>query len=84
MYLSQPFAEQGSKVVEFLKTKLAGAQDDLTIRDVIRVFVEMSRRGTYDVAKDPSLMRLLTERAAGIKDAEWRRVTDQMLRDIRR
>lgn len=84
MYLSQPFADQGPRIVEFLRMKLIQAEGDLTIRDIIRVFVEMSRQGTYDVAQDPSLMTLMTESAARIKDVERRRFTYRILSEVRR
>jgi hypothetical protein len=76
-YLAEPFARGGTDVVPFLKDKLAQAQDDLTIRDIILVFTEMSRQKAYRVAEDGDLIRLMTEAVARMKNADWRRITDQ-------
>jgi hypothetical protein len=70
-YLAEPFARGGKSVADFLRSKLAQANDDLTVRDIVRVFEEMSRSGTYDVANDRELMQLISARAEAMKDAEW-------------
>src|SRR5262249_4465727 len=44
-YLAEPFARGGKSVADFLRAKLAQANDDLTVRDIVRVFEEMSRTG---------------------------------------
>lgn len=82
MHLTQALARQGPAAVALLKDRLRGAQDDRTIRDVIAVFVEMNREGTYDVARDGDLVRLMTERAQSIKDPDWRRITEKMLQEV--
>lgn len=56
----------------FLKEKLAQAQDDLTIRDIIRVFSEMSRQRSYDVSKDVDLIRHMRAAAARMKNHDWK------------
>src|SRR5712691_5041715 len=50
LYLVEPFARDGPNVVIFLRDKLSRASDDLTIRDIVRLFKEMQRQNTYDVA----------------------------------
>jgi hypothetical protein len=82
MHLTQVFASRGQAAVALLKTKLLGAQDDRTIRDVIAVFVEMNRQGTYAVARDSDLVRLMAESVQRIKDPDWRRITERMLREV--
>ena len=82
-YLAGPFAMEGEKVVSFLTEKLQSADDDQTVRDIILVFAEMSRRKTYEVGANKDLMGILTNRVAQMKDPEWRRVVEgQMMTDI--
>src|SRR5262245_31771868 len=57
--LAGPFAKEGQAVVGFLKAKLAAARGDLTIRDILLVFEEMSKLKTYDVAADSDLMKVI-------------------------
>jgi hypothetical protein len=83
MYLGELFAREGEKIIGFLKVKLRETDDDATIRDLVRLFSEMSRLGTYDVAKDDELMRLISVRLAGMKDPGWREVTEQMVNRIK-
>lgn len=83
-YLAELFAKEGDKVVDFLKGKLVVAKDDLTIRDLVLVFAEMTRLRTYDVAKDERLMHLISERLEGMKDPEWRRITEEMAARIKK
>jgi hypothetical protein len=83
MYLAELFAKEGAKVVGFLKTKLLSADDDLTVRDLIFVFTEMSRLKTYNVATDDELMHLISERLEGMKDPEWKRTTEQMVAEMK-
>ncbi|HTZ38598.1 MAG TPA: hypothetical protein VMB77_00455 [Syntrophales bacterium] len=84
MYLAELFAREGGRVVEFLRIKLLEANEDLTIRDLVLVFVEMSRLKTYDVASDDELMRLMTDRVEGMKDPDWKRIAEGRLIDIRK
>lgn len=83
IHLATPFAKEGEAVVGFLKAKLAAARGDLTIRDILLVFAEMSRRGTYNVAGDDDLMRVITEAVGKVKDMDWRRTCEQSVREIR-
>lgn len=72
IYLAEPFARKGRVAVPLLKAKLELADDDLTIRDIILVFSEMSRLGSYSVSKDADLMKLIRKKADGMHDPEWR------------
>lgn len=84
MYLAEIFAREGNKVVGFLKTKLLEANDDLTIRDLVLVFSEMSRLKTYDVANDNELMHLISDRVGGMKDPGWKQTTREMVAEIKK
>lgn len=83
-YLAEPFARGGKSVADFLRSKLAKTNDDLTVRDIVRVFVEMKSNRTYDVANDRDLMQLISARAETMKDAEWKRVVAGMVDEIKR
>ena len=83
MYLMIPFAMGGKRVVDFLQGKLAQATDDLTMRDIVLVLNEVHRQKTYNVAGDRDLMQLITDSVARIKDDNWRRMTEQMVREIK-
>lgn len=82
IYLAGPFAQGGSATAAFLKTKLAHAKDDLTVRDIILVLTEMSRRNTYDVAGDKDLVRLMTASVENMRDKDWKRMTQENLSEI--
>ena len=81
--LRTPFAKEGARVVGLLKAKLANADGDLTIRDILGVFEEMSSRKTYDVAGDKDLMRVISAAVGRVKDRDWKMVCDQSLAEIR-
>ena len=83
IHLATPFAKEGVAVVGFLQAKLAAAHGDLTIRDILLVFTEMSRRKTYNVASDGDLMKVITEAVGRVKDADWKKTCEQSLSEIR-
>jgi len=72
IYLAEPFAKQGSAIVPFLKVKLAQANDDLTIRDIVLVFAEMGRQHSYNVSKDVDLVKVITGKVGGMHDPDWK------------
>jgi len=82
-YLAEPFARKGGGTVEFLKDKLSRASDDGTVRDVVLVFKEMSRQRTSNVAGDSELMKVIDDRVAAMKDADWKRLVEQQVKEIR-
>jgi len=82
IHLAQPFAKDGKAAVEFLQSKLEGANDDSTIRDIVMVFTEMQRQGTYDVAKDPALMQTIRASTSRVKDSGWRQFVTQRVGEI--
>ena len=82
--LADAFAEEGAKVVGFLKTRLLEAEgDDSTVRDIVYVFSEMQRLKTYDVIGDDDLMRIMVERVRMIKSDGWREISERRLSRIR-
>ncbi|MGC1547038.1 MAG: hypothetical protein WA777_00765 [Rhodanobacter sp.] len=74
IYLAEPFARRGANAVPFLKAKLAQASDDLTIRDIVLVFVEMKRLNTYSISNDAFLAALVKRKVDDMRDANWRAV----------
>jgi hypothetical protein len=83
IHLATPFAKEGQSVVGFLKAKLTAATGDLTIRDILLVFSEMSRRKSYNVAGDTDLMKVITEAVDRVKDPFWKKTSEQSLEEIR-
>jgi len=82
IHLATPFAKEGEAVVGFLKAKLAAASGDLTIREILLVFSEMSRRKTYHVAGDADLMKVITEAVGRVKDPYWKKTAEKSLSEI--
>jgi hypothetical protein len=68
IHLVTAFAKEGESVVGFLKAKLA-ASGDLTIRDILLAFSEMSRRKTYNATGDADLMKVTIETVGRVKDS---------------
>lgn len=84
IHLAEPFARGGEKVANYLKIRLLETTNDLTVRDIILVFAEMSRQKTYDVAGDSNLMEILLEKVSSMKDPDWRQMSDNNLNQIRK
>jgi len=82
MELAGTFASEGQSVVPYLKSKLAAAQDDLTIRDLVMVFKQMNILKTYDVAHDQELMILLKSKSLTMKDEKWKSIVENMISGI--
>ena len=82
-YLAEPLAREGGRIVGFLKAKLTAATGDLTIRDILLVLSEMSRRKSYNVAGDTDLMKAITAAVARVKDPFWKKTSEQSLDEIR-
>jgi hypothetical protein len=83
IHLATPFAKEGQSVVGFLKEKLTAATGDLTIRDILLVFSDMSRYKSYNVAADTDLMKVITAAVARVKDPFWKKTSEQSLDEIR-
>ena len=82
LYFATPLAKEGRRAAKFFRAKLPEATDDGTIRDIIMVFSEMQRQGTYPVASDRELMQLIHSSAARIKDAAWRQFVERKVTEI--
>ena len=81
--MATPFAKEGQSVVGFLKAKLTAATGDLTIRDILLVFSDMSRYRSYNVAGDTDLMKVITAAVDRMKDPFWKKTAEQSLDEIR-
>ena len=78
------FAEGGERVAEFLVVQLASGVNDLTFRDIVRVFSEMRRQGTYDVGSESLFVRWLEARAEAISSPDWREyVITELIPELR-
>jgi hypothetical protein len=82
LHLAAPFAAEGSRAALFLRDKLRSSSDDVTTRDIIRVFAEMQRQQSYDVAGDVQLMSLLRERADTVSNKYWRQYVSNLVAKI--
>ena len=80
-YLDSPFAEQGSRVVPFLKTKLEATQDEAEIRDIALIYSEVARTKLYDFSKDAELMKLLNQKINSMHGI-WKNTTLKFLSEI--
>lgn len=82
-YLAELLARRGGSAIRPLEAKLLKAHDDLTIRDTLLVFRDMSALRVYDVGSDPQLLRTLGLAAGRIRDAYWRDMCEGWVREIR-
>lgn len=81
VYLSHPFAEQGEKIIPFLKSKLEKAQKEVTIRDIVSVLSEMASQDLYNFKNDNELLTILRKKIDGMKGI-WKESTERMLAEI--
>ena len=81
-YLADPFAQEGVKVVGFLKSKLLQARDDGSIRDIVNIFSAMRRQHAYDVAMDAELMQVIRASASGMRDPYWKQFVEREIAEI--
>ena len=81
-YLAYQFAKRGAVIVPFLKKKLTTTQNELTIRDIVKVFSWQSQLKLYDISKDQELMKLLDQRANDMRGI-WKNTTVEMVNKIR-
>lgn len=83
LYLVDEFAAEGQEIVAPLLERLTASAHEATTRDLILVFSAMQRSGTYDVARDESLMRRLSEAAEGMQETKWKKIVQNELGAIR-
>lgn len=83
IHLATPFAKEGQSVVGFLKAKLIAATSDLTIRDILLVFSDMSRYKSYNVVGDTDLMKVIVAAVDRVRDPFWKKTAEQSLDEIR-
>jgi hypothetical protein len=83
MDLAIPIAERGAGAVPFLIARLRADEDDFTVRDILRIVLEMKYLNTYDVKSDEALMHALSERTTTMKDKGWQDTCLKMLDEIK-
>jgi hypothetical protein len=81
--LARPLARRGASIVQPLESKLNRANDDLTIRDIVYLFLQMNNWSTYDVLDDQQLMDDLKLKVSEMKDSAWRIIAEEQLDAIR-
>lgn len=81
IYLSRPFAEQGSSIIPFLKAKIEATDKEVTIRDIVTVFSELARLKLYNFSKDPELMGLLKRKENNMSGI-WKETTLKMISEM--
>ena len=79
-FLPSAFARGGRSIVQPLRAKLAATKDEMIVRDIVAVFAAMNELGTYDVAKDDSLVADLRAKVSGMK--HWKKVSEEQLNQI--
>lgn len=82
MDLFDELAESGSEAVPLLRRKLESTKSEPTVRDIVMVFRDMQRFGTYDVRSNASLMALIEKRASEMQGV-WKPMTQDMLGQIK-
>ena len=83
IHLKTPFASQGKSAAMFLKEKLLASEiSDSTVRDILLVFVEMTRQGTYDVRSDDGLMDVLVAKAGAVQHPQVRAYANELVKRI--
>jgi hypothetical protein len=83
-YAVEEFASQGEVAARFLAAKLSDSSHQKTTLSILRIYVEMTRRGTFDVAADPDLATLLDAKVREVSYPEYRRLAQDWLDEIRR
>lgn len=83
--LASVVAENGAAIVPILSRRLSEHEGDGDIEKtrLVDVFVRMQRLGTYDVASDKKLMKVLEQQVAGIEGKFWKELSDEFLQRIR-
>ncbi|GLH79046.1 hypothetical protein SSBR45G_39550 [Bradyrhizobium sp. SSBR45G] len=74
--------EQKWRMFKLILASLATTDNDLDYRDALQVFAEMERSGTYRVCADGSVLAKMAGYRDRIRDAGWREVYGDMLRDM--
>lgn len=81
--LATLMANEGPKIVPYLLKKLDETSSDATVRNILRIFTEMQRNSSYNVARDNKLMQALDERVKTISDEGRRQDAVGVLTKIR-
>jgi hypothetical protein len=81
LYLSMEFAKHGQKAIPFLRNKLISSKYDVTVYDLVVIFSEMQRIGSYNVKTDTSLIELIEYRIS-LMDGLIKELTQKKLDEI--
>jgi len=79
IYLAEVFAGGGQPSAALLSRKLAQANDDLTIRDIVQVFYWMNRLRDYDLRDDVTLQELMRQKVSSMTEPDWKRMAQEDL-----
>lgn len=82
-YLAAPIAKRGEEALPFLRSKLEAANDDRSIRAIIKLLEEMQREGAYNVAADEQLITLMKDAIERMENPEAQKFARGMLSGIR-
>lgn len=82
--LLDAYAAGGETAARFLKVKLAEAESDRTVVNILQVYDEMHRMGTYDCLADEQLMQIIESKLENMRNPGWRRFAEKILRRIQR
>lgn len=77
-YLAESLAQQGPKVVSFLKDKVERETDEARLRDILLVLSWSAKLKCYDYSKDPIFTALLKKKVAGMTGI-WKNTAVQSL-----
>lgn len=82
LHLIKPFANEGASVVGYLESKLSNSHGELTINDIISIFAQMSRDGSYDIAGDKGLMKTINSAVSRLSHPYWKERGERLVNEI--
>jgi hypothetical protein len=80
-YLARPFAERGAEVVPYLRIRLAETKNELTLRDIAAILVELKQLENYDFSED-NIVDMLDEKEKSMR-GPWKNVVRSMVDDLK-
>lgn len=83
MELANPIAERGASAIPFLLNKLTQDVDDVTVRDIMLIFLAMGWTRSYDVKSDNVVMIALSASVDRIQGQPWHDTCVDTLRRIK-
>lgn len=80
--LAEAIAKQGKVAVPFLEEQLRADTDDVAVRDLLQVFYDMQRSGSYNVGGDGQLMLMLQRSVERVEKRPWGPTCQRILSGI--